>query len=257
MTRAQPSWMIQSVERMAAILDLFTVEEPMRSEQEIVSATGLSRGTVYRFCQTLRHLGYLEVDAEGRYRPGSRAITLGQAAISSLDVAELARPLAARLREETGQTVNMAVPDGEDIVFVIRIRGTSLLDLRVEVGSRLPAYCTSLGRAMLSCLPDDELETYLRTAHLEARTERTIVDRDELRSRILGIREVGYAVNDGELESALRGVAAPIRYADGRPAAALNIALTRPFAPNELETVLAPKIVAAADAVTRLLAGGR
>lgn len=251
----EPSWRIQSVERTAAILNLFDAERLAWSEQDIVSATGLSRGTVYRQCQTLRHLGYLVADSSGRYRLGLRALTLGQVALLGFDVAALASPPLTELRDHTGHTVNLTALDGEDIVFLVRLRGSSLLDIRMEVGSRLPAYCTSMGRAMLSCLPDADLDEFLRSAKLEARTPLTVTDPDVLREKIRFVREKGYAVNDGELETGLSGVAAPIRFADGRPAAAVNIALTQPIAQSDLTHTLAPLVVACAQKVTAILAG--
>ncbi|MGI8311779.1 IclR family transcriptional regulator [Saccharopolyspora hattusasensis] len=253
--RSQPTWMIQSIVRLAAILDLFTAERPIWTEQEIVGATGLSRGTVYRFCQTLLHVGYLDAAADGGYRPGPRAMTLGQAAILGMDIAELARPTLIALQAELQETVNMAVPDGHDIVYVIRLRGSGLLDIRLQVGSRLPAFCTSLGRAMLAQLPDEELTGFLDTADLSPRTEATVTDPKVLRTLIRDIRAKGYAVNDGELAHGLRGVAAAVRYPTGRPAAAINVALTRPFRPGEPEQELGPLLRSTAERIERLLIG--
>lgn len=247
--------MIQSVVRLAAILDLFTTERPIWTEQEIVSATGLTRGTVYRFCQTLLHVGYLDQAAEGGYRPGPRAMTLGQAAIRGLDIAEIARPTLVALQAELQETVNMAVPDGHDIVYVIRLRGPGLLDIRLQVGSRLPAFCTSLGRAMLAHLTDEELGHLLSTADLTPRTEATITDPDALRELIRDIRTKGYAVNDGELAHGLRGVAAAVRYPNGRPAAAINVALTRPFRGDEPDRTLGPLLRRTAERIESLLIG--
>ncbi|MHA6668995.1 IclR family transcriptional regulator [Homoserinimonas sp. A447] len=250
----EPSWLIQSVERAAAILGLYSIDKASWTEQEIVAATGLTRGTVYRQTQTLRRLGYLVASGSGRYRLGLRAVTLGQVALRSLDVAELATPALIKLRDETGYTVSLTTLDDKDIVYVAQVRGTSLMDLRAEVGSRRPAFCTSMGRAMLSCLSDSEIESFLNATTYEAFTVRTVTDREELREAIMRVRDNGYAVNDGELELGLRGIAAPIRYINNRPAAAVNVALSSQAPVREFEERVAPLVLKAAASVTQILA---
>ncbi|WP_442942233.1 IclR family transcriptional regulator [Nonomuraea sp. NBC_00507] len=116
-------------------------------------------------------------------------MTLELVAIGSFDLGELARPTLVGLQGTLNETVNMAIPDGHDVVYVIRVRGPGPLDIRLQVGSRLPAFCTSLGRVMLAHLPTDELDAFLATAGLTAKTERTVTDPKRLRSTIATIRK--------------------------------------------------------------------
>ncbi len=252
-TESTPSWLIQSVVRTASILDLFTLDQPVWTEGDIAANTGLNRSTVYRFCQTLVRLGYLYQVSPGTYRPGVRALSLGQVAIGSLDVVEMAQPLLQALRDELGETINMSVLDHDEIIYVARLRGPGLLDTRLQIGSRLPALHTSMGRAMLACLPPTELDAILAKAKLTAFTSSTVLDTDRIRQIIETARDTGYVLNEEELTVGLRGVAVAIRYRDGRPAAAINVAATRPFRPGEVTDLLVPKLREVADSIGRML----
>jgi PcaR/PcaU/PobR family beta-ketoadipate pathway transcriptional regulator len=244
---------IQSVARALGILELFSEHRPALSAVEIAELTGLNRGTAYRFCQTLRALGYLEDVGARRFRPGLKAVSLAQAALAARELPELAMPYLRELQRATGETVNMAMLDGAEIVYVARVLSDSLITLRLFVGSRLPAYATSLGRSMLAFLPDEQVEERLARSDLKALTERTMVDPRELMVELGRIRTRGYAVNDQELALGLRGVAAPVFAASGRPVAAINISLPRPIDRNEIEASLAPRVTETADAISQLV----
>ena len=168
----------QSLERGLAILSSFTSDSSVLGISEVARIVGLSRSTAHRYVATLARLGYLQQDpATKRYRLGPRVLDLGFAAIHSMDLREIAMPYLQRLSDETGFTVNMAVLDGHEVVYIERCRtsrpGQRDIDLNLHVGSRLPAYCTALGKALLAFLPEDELERGARRRGADAaRAER-------------------------------------------------------------------------------------
>lgn len=243
---------IQSVSRALTILELFGEQRPALTTSEIAQLTGLNRATAYRFCQTLLSLGYLEEMQPRTFRPGVKAISLARAALSSRELPELALPYLRDLRDATGETVNMAIPDGPDVVYVSRLLSDNLLALRLFVGSRLPAYASSLGRAMLAFLPDDEVAALLDRRELEPITEHTVTDRSRLMAELRRIRAAGYAVNDQQVVLGIRGIAAPIFGVSGRPIAAINLSVARPLDAREIEQELAPRIVETAKAISAL-----
>ncbi|SNR56806.1 IclR family transcriptional regulator [Actinomadura mexicana] len=244
---------IQSVSRALAILELFNERRPELTTSEIASLTGLNRATAYRFCQTLLSLGYLEEIQSRTFRPGLKAISLARAALSSRELPEMARPHLQRLRESTGETVNMALLSGAEVVYVARLLNDDLLALRLFVGSRLPVHATSLGRAILAFLPPEEIEQILGDRALEAVTQYTITDRDKLTQELDRIRSRGYSLNDEEMVLGIRGVGAPVFNASGRPIAAINVSIARPLDKAELRDVIAPQVVETARTISTLV----
>jgi IclR family pca regulon transcriptional regulator len=147
----------------------------------------------------------------------------------------------------------MALLDGTDVVYVARVLSDHLISLRLYVGSRLPAYASSLGRAILAFLPQEEAEAILDRSDLQPITSHTIVDRRRLEAELRRVRARGYVVNDQEIAEGLRGVAAPVLGATQRPIAAVNISIPRPLAgPDEIDKVLAPAVVETARAISAL-----
>jgi IclR family transcriptional regulator, pca regulon regulatory protein len=227
----QATWS-QSLERGLAILSAFGTDRSTIGVSELSRELGLSRSTTHRYIATLTSLGYLQQDAETkRYRLGPRVLDLGFAAINSMDIREISVPHLQALSDSTGFTVNMAILDGPDVVYIERCRtsraGQREIDLNLHVGSRLPAYCTAMGKALLAFVPADRLEEILDETELTARGPNTITDRAGLRAEMERIRAAGVAVNNEELAYGLRSIAAPIRSRSGEVVAALNLAVHR------------------------------
>ena len=146
--RSDEAYLIRSVEKALKILELFDESRPQLTLAGIVELTGMNRVTAYRFCRTLEYLGYLESVGDRSYRPGVKLLYLGHAALSSRDLREISIPALQRLQEETGQTANIAVRDGTEIVYLARIRSNAILSIRLFEGSRLPAFCASMGKVI-------------------------------------------------------------------------------------------------------------
>jgi IclR family transcriptional regulator, pca regulon regulatory protein len=225
----QATWS-QSLERGLAILSAFGSDRSTIGVSELSRELGLTRSTAHRYIATLTSLGYLQQDAETkRYRLGPRVLDLGFAAINSMDIRDISLPHLQALTDATGFTANMAVLDGADVVYIERCRtsrsGQREIDLNLHVGSRLPAYCTAMGKALLAFVPAERLEGILDRVELVARGPNTITDRAALLAELERIRERGLAVNNEELAYGLRSIAAPIRSRSGDVVAALNLAV--------------------------------
>jgi IclR family pca regulon transcriptional regulator len=248
--------MSQSLERGLAILALFTSGRPLLGVSEIGRALDLSHSTAHRYVATLAALRYLQQDPDTkRYRLGPRVLDLGFSAVNSMAVRRASAPHLQRLSDETGHTVNLAILDGSDIVYVDRCRAARPrqrdIDLDLHIGARLPAYCTAMGKALLAFLPEDRLAAVLEHVELVARGPNTIVDEAVFRDELAQIRETGIAVNDEELAYGLRSIAAPISTRAGEVSAALNLAVHRSMASTaELIERFAPAVRRTAAAIS-------
>jgi IclR family pca regulon transcriptional regulator len=246
----------QSLERGLAILSTFTATRPLLGVTELAREVGLSRSSAHRYIATLAKLGYLEQEASTRrYRLGPRVVDLGFSAINSMELRQLAAPDLQALSDSTGRTVNMAVLDGADIVYIERCRSASQgqreIDLNLHVGSRLPAYCTSMGKVLLAGLPDGELDARIDRIDFQRRGPNTITARSALRKELALVRERGLAVNNEELAHGLRSIAAPLRGQGGEVVAAINLAAHRSLVSMEDLTVrLAPALQATARGIS-------
>ncbi|WP_433532323.1 IclR family transcriptional regulator [Micromonospora sp. CA-263727] len=226
---AQPAFS-QSLERGLQILSSFSEVSPMLGIADLARAVGLNKSTTHRYVATLAKLGYVQQDPESKkYSLGPRVIDLGFAAINSMEITRVAGGLLQALSDETGYTVSMAVLDGPDIVYIDRRRSgrasNFAMALNLNVGSRLPAYCTSMGKALLAFKEPAELRTLLDRTDLARRGPKTITAREQLTAGLARVRHTGIAVNDEELAAGLRSVAAPVRDRAGRVVAAVNIAI--------------------------------
>ena len=205
----------QSLERGLAILGCFTPERPVLGIADIADELGMSRSTTHRYVITLLALGYLEQGASRKYRLGLRVTDLGMSALNSTGLREHAHPYLEELRQRSTYTASLAVLDGSEIVYVDRARslrrGQSKIDLGLAPGSRLPAYCTAMGKLLLANLPDTEQRELLASMKLTKRGPNTITSKKALRDELDEVREEGFAVNDEELAPELHSIAAPVR----------------------------------------------
>jgi IclR family pca regulon transcriptional regulator len=232
----------QSLERGLMILSAFTPDCPALGISEVARRLSLTRSTTHRYVATLATLGYLQQDeATRKYRLGIRVLDLGFSMLGSLDMREIAAPHLRRLTDTTGHTSNLAVPDDTDVILIDRVRGRPgryhHLEFTLHVGSRLPSYCSATGKALLAWLPRRDLGRLLERMDLIQRGPRTVTDKAALVAELEQVRRVGVAVNDEELESALRSVAAPVRSRSGEVVAAVNIAI--PWSPVAMSQLVA------------------
>jgi IclR family pca regulon transcriptional regulator len=246
----------QSLERGLAILSAFRPGRPLLGVSELSRQIELSRSTTHRYVATLARLGYLQQDTTTRkYRLGPRVLDLGFSAINSMELRAISGPHLQQLSDETGRTTNMAILDGVDILYIERCRSAQQrqreIDLDLHIGSRLPAYCTSMGKVLLAALPAHELDARLAEIELAQRGPNTITTRDTLLAELRGVRETGLAMNNEELAYGLRSIAAPVRDQTGEVVAAINLAAHRSIGSvEELTLDLGPILRATADQIS-------
>jgi IclR family pca regulon transcriptional regulator len=255
MTATADRYYVEALARGLRILDAFTEQAPSLSLTEISSAVALDKSTVFRFVYTYEKLGYLLRDPETkRYRPGPKVLRLGFAALNSLGLPQIAQPYLRALSVLTGETTNMTVLDGQDIVYVARNATRQIITINLQVGSRLPVYCTSMGKAQLIDKPLVELSELLGQGPYPAMGPSTITSLDALVAELEKVREQGYAINDEELVAGLRSVAAPIRDAKGEIVAAINVSVpVARVSRRVLEEELAPEVMDTAHEISLAL----
>jgi IclR family pca regulon transcriptional regulator len=239
---------VQSLERGLAVIRAFDAERRELTLSDVARATDLTRATARRFLLTLTELGYVSV-SKGRFSLRPRVLELGYPYLSSLSLPELAPPHMERLVARVNESSSISVLDDTDIVYVVRVPTRRIMSITLSVGTRLPAYATSMGRVLLAGLAEDELEQLLERTELRPLTARTVTDPHTLTQLLARVRRQGYALTDQELEEGLRSIAVPIRDGAGGVAAALNVsvhasrssaaALKRDVLPLTLETAAA------------------
>jgi IclR family transcriptional regulator, pca regulon regulatory protein len=246
----------QSLERGLAVLSAFTPDRPALGISELARELALTRSTTHRYVATLARLGYLQQDdSTRRYRLGPRVLDLGFAMLGSLELREIAAPHLRRLTDMTGHTANLAIRDDTDVILIDRVRGRPgryhHLEFTLHVGSRLPSYCSATGKALLAYLPRHDLDRLLDRIDLVQRGPRTLTDKSALLAELARIRHSGVAVNDEELDNALRSIAAPVRSRSGDVVAAVNVSIPwSPVAMSELVSQLGPALQTAAHQIS-------
>jgi IclR family pca regulon transcriptional regulator len=213
---------VQSFARGLAVIRAFDATRPEQTLTDVAAATGLTRAGARRILLTLQTLGYVE--AEGRlFRLTPKILDLGFAYLTSMPFWNLAEPVMEQLSAQVHESCSAAVLDRTEIVYVLRVPTHKIMTINLSIGSRLPAYCTSMGRVLLAALDDETLEATLGSTPLYAHTPRTVTDKEELKKLIAQVRRQGWAIVDQELEGGLISLSAPIRNRQGRVIAAMNI----------------------------------
>jgi IclR family pca regulon transcriptional regulator len=214
---------VQSLARGLAVISCFSERRPAMTISAVAEATGLSRATARRVLHTLQQLELVATDGEA-FRLTPRVLSIGYAYLSSLELPELAHPHMEQLVGHVHESSSLAVLDGADIVYVARVPTRRIMSVAITVGTRLPAFATSMGRALLADRTAAEVEELLGDSPLPGLTARTVRTPAELRKVLDRVRDDGYALNDQELEDGLRSIAVPVRDARGLAQAALNVA---------------------------------
>jgi IclR family pca regulon transcriptional regulator len=218
---SDPNFMT-SLARGLAVLQAFSDQRRTLTMAQISHKTGISRASVRRCLHTLIELGYAE--AEGNHfslKP--KVLTLGYSYLSSTPLTVSAHPYLNRISRTLNESCSLAVLQDDEVLYVGRSAASRIMSVSLTTGSRLPAYCTSLGRVLLAHLPPEELDGWFERVPLKAMTERTVVSQARLREILLEVREQGYAMTEEELEIGLRSIAVPVRGASGNVLAALNV----------------------------------
>jgi len=207
----KPRYFIGSLARGLSILNTFCQNEPNLSLSEIASANGLTMATASRYLLTMKELGYLVQDVQTKkYLPSPKILSLGFSLLKNMNLRKRILPYMMELTKELNVTTQCAVLDGPEIIYIERIRSNDVVNLDLTSGSRLPAYCTALGKAILAFLDPLEVEGILSRMNFFAHTPYTITNKEVLKKDLEAVRSRGYAINKEELTLGLCTFAAPI-----------------------------------------------
>lgn len=259
MTESRNNEFIQSLERGLAVMTSFSKERRSQTLSEVAQSTGLTRATARRVLLTLLDLGYVH-QSNRSFSLTPKVLDIGYSYLSSFKVVELAQQPMEELVEAVKESSSMAVLDHDDIVYVARVPTSRIMTIALAIGSRLPAYPTSMGRVLLAGLPDAELDEYIARTPFVRLTANTITDPADFRSTVQRVRAEGYALVDQELEEGVRSIAAPITSDDGRVIAAMNVSCHASRVTIErMRRELRPRLMEAATEVNmrvEMLPGG-
>jgi IclR family transcriptional regulator, pca regulon regulatory protein len=245
---------VQSLDRGLAVIRSFDATSAVQTLSDVARQTGLSRATARRLLLTLERLGY--VRADGRtFELTPKVLDLGYAYLSSLNIPQIAQPYLEALSEELAESVSVAVLDGCDVIYVARVPTKHIMTIAVGLGTRLPAWCTSMGRVLLAALPSDERGRRLDHVPLVAHTPKTVRSRAALAKELARVGEQGWALVDEELELGLRSISAPLRNASGETVAAMNVSTSAGRTSlDEIHSRLLPGLLTTAGRINDALA---
>ena len=213
---------IRSLAKGMHILELLSDNEAL-TVTEVAKHLKMNRAGSHRFLSTLRELGYADKDDSARYYLTSKVIELGMKVLDRFEIRKIARPFLQELSGKFNETINLGYFNGKEILTIDKIDSTEILRMDAGIGGGEPAYCTSLGKAILAFLPESQLETYLRSVELRAFTPNSVTSKEKLREELLHIKENGYAIDDEELSEGLRCIGAPLLDHSGLARYAISI----------------------------------
>jgi IclR family pca regulon transcriptional regulator len=243
-----------SLARGLAVIQAFSQKKRQLTISQVSAKTGFSRAAVRRCLYTLAKLGFAGSDDNRHFYLRPRVLALGHSYISSMPLATAAQPILEHFSRLLHESCSIATLDGLDIVYVARANVTRIMAIDLGVGSRLPAFCTSMGRVLLAHLPPDELESFLARIQFTRYTERTIVTVDKLRPVLRLALRNGYSMVDQELELGLRSMAVPIQNPSGKVVAAVNVgAHAQRVSNQDMLNKFLPHLRAAAQELCMLL----
>jgi IclR family transcriptional regulator, pca regulon regulatory protein len=245
---------VGSVLKAFDVLKAFSRYRPRMTLSEVADYAGMSRASARRFLLTFTQAGYMETDGK-RFHLTPKMLELGQGVLAEVSLWETARPVMSALAEKLGESCFGAVLDGSDVLYMVHLGNAQrFVNVGIRVGSRLPAYCTSIGRVLLSGLSEEALEHVLVEMKPVQHTHKTITAKGKLRDAIREARRVGWSMVDEELEIGLRSVSAPIRSRAGQIIAAVNVCgPSSRVSLDDMRNRFVPEILDAAERMNRLV----
>lgn len=219
---SDPNFMM-SLARGLSVIQAFSEQRPSMTVSQISQRTGISRAAVRRCLYTLDKLGFVNSLDGGVFSLRPRVLLLGQACLTSIPFARAAEPVLNRLSEPLNESSSVSVLDGNEVLYVARAQTKRLMAMHLDVGSRLPAIYTAMGRVLIAALPSAERETYITNANYNQHTAHSIMNRQTLGEALGVVREQGYCIVDQELEEGVRSIAVPVTGRDGAVIAAMSV----------------------------------
>lgn len=246
---------VQSLARGLGVITAFTGSRREMTLTEVAGHTDLTRATARRFLRTLEQLGYVRSDGK-LFSLTPKVLELGYSYLSSLGLPDVALPHLQQLSGEVQESASAAILDGNDVVYVARSAGRKIMQVNITVGTRFPAYATSMGRVLLAARPDPDALAVLDASSPRALTPYTKTAVPDLVAELHRVRQQGYSLVEQELEVGLRSLAVPIRTPDGRVVAAINVSTSAGTPVADTLQALLPALTRAAQRIEADLALG-
>jgi IclR family pca regulon transcriptional regulator len=246
---------VEALIRGLEILEALSANPPGLRLKEVTELTGLPKATAYRILQTLIAKNYVHYFTDsGEFRLGPKVMSLGYSTLSGFDLVSTAEPYIAELSRTIGQNVNLGTLDGSEVVYIIRIKVRRILGINLAVGSRLAAYSTAIGRALLAFIPPNELEKVIALTAQEPEAARQIGPGGSiLKEKLKAVRKKGYVLMEDEFVAGLRSVAVPVLSAQGFAEAAINVPVfSQQCSRQELEEQHLPLVLKTAKTISSL-----
>ncbi len=243
-----------SLARGLAVIQAFSQRQRELTVSQISAKTGFSRAAARRCLYTLAKLGFAATEDSRHFHLRARILALGHSYISSMPLAARAQPILENISHLLHESCSIATLDRTEIIYIARANVTRIMSIDLGVGSRLPAFCTSMGRILIADLPAEMLDEFLARVEFRRYTERTVANAEKLKQVLRVVQRTGYCIVDQELESGLRSLAVPIRDSAGRVVAALNVGThAQRVSMQEMQNRLLPQLKAAAQELSLIV----
>ena len=250
----RPRYFINSLSKGLAVLQAFGEADHPLTLSEIATALRANNTTATRLCYTLTELGFIQRDGQRRYHLTPKVLTLGHSYISGLAWYEVAQYYLEKLFREVQETVSLSILEGSEIIYVLRIRKRKYLPFDIQIGTKLPVYCTAMGKVLMAMGPPQKTQFILKTLEFKSLTARTITRLDKFLEELDRVRKKGYGINDEELSIGNRSVAAPILNEHGYAVAAIHIAVpTTEHSRSQMEKIFALQVIKTAHEISEAL----
>lgn len=251
---SRPRYFINSLAKGLSVLQAFGEAGHPLTLTEVAKALGANSTTATRLCYTLSELGFIQKDSQRRYHLTPRILTLGHSYISGLAWQEVVQHYLEILFKEVQETVNLSILEDSEIIYLLRIRKRKYLPFDIQIGTKLPVYCTAMGKVLMAMSPPEKIKPVLKAMEFKRLTAHTITGSDKFMDELDKVRKKGYAINDEELSIGNRAIAAPILHKQGYAVAAINIAVpTTEYSRSQMEKMLAPQVKKTAREISEAL----
>ncbi|WP_204115206.1 IclR family transcriptional regulator domain-containing protein [Shimia biformata] len=249
----KPTDIIGSLIKGLHVLECFDAHHSRLTITDVATRLDMDRASARRCLLTLAHAGYADHDGKF-FSLTPRALRLGLGAQSAMPLPQIVQPWLDQLTEQIGQSCSVSILNGTEIIYVARAAQKRVMSIGLMPGSTLPAHCTSMGRVLLAALPEADARAIIEASDLSPRTPRSLSEPDEIMAKLAEIREVGFSINDQEIELGLRSVAVPLLDTKGRTVAALNTGMAASVEPlDALSQKYLPALLTVQSALRRML----
>ncbi len=245
---------VQSVDRALSILEVLSDYSEGLGVTDISDKIGLHKSTVYRLLSTLIHKGYVTQDAKSnKYRITLKLFELGNKRIEDMDLLSASKPYSEELMKSTNEVVHLVIREDNDIIYIDKVEADNTIRMASKIGKRSPMYCTSVGKAILAQLSDEEVEEVWNNSKIEKLTEFTITDFGRMKKELEMVRQKGYAVDDEENEIGVRCIGAPVFNRFGEVEGAISISGPTIRVTEDIVEKFATKVVKCANLISKEL----